>query len=339
MAKGRKGTPLWLIGIWTVNILGLVGLVAYLLFGRGDDTAHAQPVLASVTQNAMPAPTITATASSVPTQVVPATSYNLPTVTPNPRSTLIVGVTPTAPSIAIEVFERRAMVIGYSVLGRPIEVYRFGSGERERLIVADIHGGYEWNTAHLADELIVYLDEHPEVIPSDMSLYILRSLNPDGYERFHGNAGRTNENGVDLNHNFPYHWVLEWNRDGCWNYLPTTGGTHPASEPETIALMNFIAVHNFEALISYHSAAMGIFAGGLPPFKPSEDLARTLSRASRFYQYPPVDTGCEYSGNLTDWASSVKGIPSVDIELSNHRDTDFEINLGVLNAFLKWRQE
>ena len=337
MAKGRKGTPVWLIGIWVMNVLGLIGLVAYLLFGRGDDTAHAQPELASVAQSVMPSPTITA--SSVPTQVVPPTSYNLPTVTPNPRSTLVVGMTPTAPSISIEVFNRRAMVIGYSVLGRPIEVYRFGSGERERLIVADIHGGYEWNTANLGDELINHLDEHPELIPSDMSLYILRSLNPDGYERFHGNAGRTNENGVDLNHNFPYHWVAEWNRDGCWDYLPTTGGRYPASEPETIALINFITLHNFEALISYHSAAMGIFAGGLPPFAPSEDLASTLSRASHFYQYPPVDTGCEYSGNLTDWASSVKGIPSVDIELSNHRDTDFEINLGVLNAFLNWKQE
>jgi len=74
----------------------------------------------------------------------------------------------------------------------------------------------------------------------------------------------------------------------------------------------------------------------VPPFAPSEDLAKTLSRVSP-YQYPPIDTGCSYSGNLTDWASSVKGIPSVDIELSNHRDTDFKINLRVLEAFLKWQ--
>ncbi len=336
MAKGRKGTPAWLIGIWALNFLGLIGLAAYLLLGRGEATAHAQPALASVNEEGLPP--LAATVSSASTQVLPPTQYYLPTVTPNPRSTFIVGMTPTAPSISFEVFNRRALVIGYSVLGRPIDVYRFGNGARERLIVADIHGGYEWNTADLADELIIYLDEHPEVIPSDMTLYILPSLNPDGYERFHGNAGRTNENGVDLNHNFPYHWVAEWDREGCWDYLPTTGGTHPGSEPETIALMNFIELHNFEALISYHSAALGIFAGGMPPFKPSEDLAKTLSRASHRYLYPPTETGCEYSGNLTDWASSVKDIPAVDIELSNHKDTDFEINLGVLNAFLKWER-
>lgn len=335
MTKRRKNTPLWLVGIWVVNIVGALGLAAFLVYGREDLTSPAQPMLAPVNEGGMPFSA--ATASSASTQPPPPTAYILPSVTPNPRSTLVVGTTPTAPVISFQVFERRAAVIGYSVSGRPLEVYRFGNGARERLIVANIHGGYEWNTADLADELIIHLDEHPEIIPSDMTLYILRSLNPDGYERSHDNAGRVNENGVDLNHNFPYHWELNWDRDGCWSYLPTTGGTHPGSEPETIALMNFIELHNFEALISYHSAALGIFAGGMPPFAPSEELAKALSRVSP-YQYPPMDTGCSYSGNLTDWASSVKAIPSVDIELTNHRDTDFKINLRVLDAFLKWER-
>ena len=335
MAKGRKKTPLWLTGIWVLNFFGLIGLVAYLLLGRGADAAHTRPLLASGNEAGLPSPTVTL--SAAPTQPPPPTAYILPSVTPNPRSTLVVGTTPTAPVISFEVLKRHAAIIGYSVLGRPLEVYRFGNGVHERMIVADIHGGYEWNTADLADELIVYLDEHPEVIPSDVTLYILRSLNPDGYERSHDYAGRVNENGVDLNHNFPYHWEADWNRDGCWNYLPTTGGAYPGSEPETIALMNFVALHNLEALISYHSAALGMFAGGMPPFEPSERLAMSLSRGTP-YQYPPLDTGCGYSGNLTDWASSVKNIPSVDIELSNHRDTDFEINLRVLNAFLKWQR-
>jgi hypothetical protein len=32
------------------------------------------------------------------------------------------------------------------------------------------------------------------------------------------------------------------------------------------------------------------------------------------------------------------GAASVDMELSNHRDTDFEINLRVLEVFLKWQR-
>ena len=43
-------------------------------------------------------------------------------------------------------------VIGTSVAGRPLEVFQFGNGPEEKMIVAGIHGGYEWNTIVLADE-------------------------------------------------------------------------------------------------------------------------------------------------------------------------------------------
>ena len=336
MAKKRKQTPIWLIIIWALNFIGLVALGGYFLLGRSGAAAHTHPMPDAVETGSVPA--LAPTASPTLRQDLPPTIMVLPTVTANPRSTLVVGVTPTPPTIDIEIVNKYAQVIGFSVLGRPIEAFRFGYGERERLIVADIHGGYEWNTADLAYELIAYLDENPGVVPSDMTLYIIPSLNPDGYERSHDIYGRANANGVDLNHNFPYQWKEDWDRDGCWRYLPLTGGTHAASEPETIAFMGFVQSHQFEAIISYHSAAMGIFAGGLPPFAPSERLAKTLSRASRTYQYPPLQTGCEYSGNLTDWASNVRSIPAVDIELRNHRDTDFNINLRVLDAFLAWER-
>ncbi len=288
---------------------------------------RAQPVLATVEE--------AFSFSSAPSITPAPAHYLIPNVTPNPRGTFIAEVTPTQFDFEVELNKKPTMIIGYSVAGRPIEVFRFGQGADERLIIAGIHGGNEWNTIALADELIAYIDEHPDIIPSGVSLYILRALNPDGHARARGYEGRTNENGVDLNHNFPYRWKKEWKRDGCWNYLPTTGGTHPGSEPETIVLMNFVNAHDFSALISYHSAALGIFAGGLPPFAPSERLAQAMSDVS-FYAYPPYNTGCEYSGNLTDWASSVKDIPAVDIELKNHRDTDFDDNLKILKVFLNW---
>lgn len=55
------------------------------------------------------------------------------------------------------------------------------------------------------------------------------------------------------------------------------------------------------------------------------------------YPWPPIDTGCDYTGNLTDWAANTRAIPSIDIELTNHRDTDFAQNLRVLQVFLAWR--
>ena len=36
----------------------------------------------------------------------------------------------------------------------PLEVYRFGTGPDVRVMIAGIHGGYEWNTVALADALI-----------------------------------------------------------------------------------------------------------------------------------------------------------------------------------------
>lgn len=331
MAKPKRKIPAFVIGIWAANIFLGIALVAGVLLWRRDDPLRAQPKLASAAQ----AESLPEASAANPAPGEPATPYILSSVTPNPHSTLVVGATPTPFTLILDTHHAQAMVIGYSVLRRPLEVYRFGHGEDEKLIVAGIHGGYEWNTVALADELIAYISNNPEVIPSDVTLYILRNLNPDGEARSHGYEGRTNERNVDLNHNFPYRWEKEWNRDGCWNYLPTTGGTHPASEPETIALINFINLHDFSALISYHSAALGIFAGGVPLYEPSDRLAKTLGEISP-YAYPPFQTGCDYSGNLADWASSVKGIPAVDIELTNHRDTDFDANLRILKAFLAW---
>jgi len=334
MAGKRNRTSVFLIGIWSLNIFGAIGLAGIFFFQQSKNPFLTLSTPAGVDLTSPPS--LQSTALPMSTSIQPPTTYLLPTVTPNPRSTPITAMTPTPFELDVDTNKKQAAAIGYSVLGRPLEVFRFGHGPTERLIVAGIHGGNEWNTIALADELIAHLEENPESVPDNVSLYILRSLNPDGEARAHSYEGRANHNGVDLNHNWPYHWKAEWNRDGCWNYLPLTAGTHSASEPETIALMNFISLHNFDAIISYHSAALGIFAGGIPPFPPSERLAKKLGDTT-IYAYPPYDTGCDYSGNFTDWVSSVKGIPSVDIELRNHEDTDFKANLRVLDIFLNWQ--
>lgn len=226
-------------------------------------------------------------------------------------------------------------IIGYSVNGQPLEVCTFGSGDTVRLVIAGIHGGYEWNTIALADELIAHLEGHPDTVPPGIKLHVLRVLNPDGEARSHGFAGRANANGVDLNRNFPALWQAEWPRDGCWDYGPISAGPHPASEPETIALMNFIQAQGIDALISYHSAALGIFPGGQPPDDRSVSLAESIASVSN-YPYPPIDTGCQFTGQLIDWASA-QGIAAVDIELTDHQNIDFEQNLLILSRFLQWQ--
>ena len=270
------------------------------------------------------------------TDIAPQASDTLsvPTLTTKTSAT----ATPTSASITATplslVHEQQPDVIGYSVEDRPLNVYRFGKGIHERMIVADIHGGDEWNTLTLANQLIQYLNQYPDVVPNEVTLYILPSLNPDGEARAHNKYGRLNNNGVDLNRNFPINWLADWDRGGCWNYLPSTGGTDPGSEPETQTVMGFISSHNIEALISYHSAALGIFPGGDPRDENSVRLAETIAGVSP-YPYPPLDTGCTYSGTLPDYAVS-QGTAAVDIELTNHVETDFDTNLKLLEVLLHW---
>jgi hypothetical protein len=247
----------------------------------------------------------------------------------------IAGLTPTPSHVSPTPTRPSPIVIAKSVEGRPLEVYAFGTGARARMIVADIHGGYEWNTAALAERLVDFVTQHPAVIPPNVTLYILPSMNPDGLARSRGYEGRANANGVDLNRNFPFEWKATWGSEGCWSFLPITSGAHPLSEPESQAVARFLLGHGIDALISYHSAALGIFAGGDPSTPGSLSLARSVAEVAP-YAYPPINTGCDYSGEMVDWAAS-NGIAAVDIELSTHHSLDEAINLRVLYTFLNWR--
>lgn len=320
MPRQRKKSHAWVYVIWGFNGLALISLMGFAVFSRTDLRVSA-------------AVRLTDTARPDETREVPPTSYFLPTLTPNPLYTPPVFETSTPFALPSGL---RPSIIGFSLAGRPIEAYTFGNGQNQYLLVAGIHGGYEWNTIALANELIEYINDNPEVIPGDVTLYIIRNMNPDGEARAHDVDGRVNNNGVDLNRNFPSeNWTAEWDRDGCWIYRPTTGGAYGGSEPETRTVMSFIASHNIQALISYHSAALGVFPGGDPWQPDSIRLAATLARATG-YPYPPIDTGCYYTGTLADWAVENGVGAAVDMELRNHRDTDFEQNLKALKALLEF---
>lgn len=277
----------------------------------------------SATPTRTPTPSATSTATATPTTTPSLTPTA--SLTPRPSHTSVLaptlwpGLTPT--------------VIGTSVQGRPLEVYAFGTGPRQVMIVAGIHGGSEWNTVHLAHELMNHVARTPGELPAGTTWLVLPNLNPDGYARARGVDGRVNANGVDLNRNWPTFWLADWPRSGCWIYRPVTGGTGPASEPEVQALKAFIETRPLQGLFSYHSAALGVFAGGHPQSTTeSIRLAQAVSAASG-YAYPPIDTGCLYTGQFADWAANL-GIPTLDIELTNHYDTDFRVNLNALRVLL-----
>ena len=309
---------------------GAVILVA-VGFQRLGATSTTKPALPPTQDNNIPR-----LIATDPAQTVEQRPTDVPTFTPTPEPA---SPTPTAPSPTATPLllanQQTPDVIGYSVNGLPLEVYSFGSGASGRMIVAGIHGGDEWNTVTLANQLIAYVNQYPDMVPAGVTLHILRNITPDGETRSHDKYGRLNSNGVDLNRNFPANWQADWDRAGCWNYLPTSSGSEAGSEPETRALMVFLASQNIDVLISYHSAALGIFPGGEPWEESSVRLAESIAEVSP-YPFPPLDTGCVYSGTLADYAVST-GIPAVDLELTNHIDTDFDVNLNILDILLTFQ--
>lgn len=344
--KQRRRSRLWpvLLLVWIMALVLAAGLLAADRSGFFDPLSSADVPVRSAEPALPELPPTWTPAHSEPTAAVvpdPASAMEPaaaagpriePTFTPQndfpPTPTFI--ITPIS-------FSEGPVEFGKSVAGRPLVFYRFGTGAVHRMIVAGIHGGYEWNTTHLAEELIAHLQAHPDVIPRNVTLYIIPSLNPDGYERGFGFEGRVNENGVDLNRNFPVNWEADWDRDRCWNYAPTSAGSGPGSEAETRALMDFVENKTrVTGLISYHSAALGIFPGGEPADEESVRLAEALAEVSS-YAYPPLDIGCFYTGTLADWAAAA-GIAAVDLELHTHYFTDFEENLDILEVFLGWRR-
>lgn len=252
--------------------------------------------------------------------------------TQTPTLTQVVTTTPLPP-------QGEAFSIGKSIEGKPLDMYRFGSGPIVRVIIGAIHGGYESNTATLVYLLRDDLKNGLFVVPDDLTLYLLPVSNPDGFfDYLNLPAGRSNARGVDLNRNWDALWQADWNRTGCFSYTTITAGEFAFSEPETQALRDFLLANRVDALISYHSAMSAIFAGGRPEPDPASDsLARTLSVASQ-YLYPPTnDPGCQYTGQLIDWASA-NGIAAVDVELTTHESNDVLINRKLLEAFLNWRR-
>jgi protein MpaA len=159
-------------------------------------------------------------------------------------TTLATTVGPAAAHAVSAPVERGAVigrtVIGHSVRGRPITAWHLGErGKPKVLLVATMHG----NEGAPRQILATLRDGRPI---HGINLWVLPVYNPDGLA-----AGtRKNAHGVDLNRNFPYHWV---DLDGTYE-----SGPRPASEPETRAMMGFLNRIRPRRIISFHQPLHGV---------------------------------------------------------------------------------
>lgn len=240
-------------------------------------------------------------------------------------------------------------IIGTSADGNDITAYHFGSGEKELLFIGGIHAGYSWNTVLVAYELIDYLDQ-PGIVPDDVRVTVIPTLNPDGQMLAIGTTGqfsaaaaptdptktvegRFNGNGVDLNRNFD----CQWQADAVWQSRSVSGGTAAFSEPESAALRNYVAANAPTAVVAYYAAAGGVYASTCngTPAAETTALMNTYATASGYPAYQDFDY-YEVTGDMVNWFAK-QGVPAISVLLSDHTNVEWAKNqkgiAAVLNAY------
>lgn len=236
--------------------------------------------------------------------------------------------------------------IGESVEKRKIEVYTYGTGERHLVFVGGIHGGYEWNSVLLAYSFIDYLNSNPEAVPTDVTVSVIPSANPDGLYKVVGkegrfspndisssidqSIGRFNANGVDLNRNFN----CKWKPEATWRGKKVSAGTAAFSEPEAQALKNFFESQEPYAAIFWHSQANAVYASECEDGILPETLV-VMDKYAKAAGYPSVTSfdAYEVTGDAEGWLASI-GIPAITVELKTHETIEWEKNLKGIEALL-----
>jgi hypothetical protein len=224
------------------------------------------------------------------------------------------------------------LTYGRSFEGRPLVAYRLGAGPDVRAIIGGLHGGYEWNTTTLMSRTLEHFMSTPDLIPDDVTLYVIPLANPDGAAAGTDRVyGRMNGNGVDLNRNWDYHWQMT----ATHGTRPVYAGAAPFSEPETRALRDFMVDREVSAAIYYHSAGAVIFSGAGVTTSQTVELARFMAEQTRYRYAPEGVPGQITTGNAIDYLTSA-GLTAIEIELTTHAALDWEVNLKALKAFLEW---
>ena len=220
----------------------------------------------------------------------------------------------------------------------------FGSGDTEVLFVGGVHGGYSWNTALVAYELMDYLEANEDVIPANVKVSVIPVLNPDGLEKVTGKLGefspsdvtgnttegRFNANDVDLNRNFD----CEWQEKGTWQNKTVSGGSAPFSEPEADAMRGYIESHEPAAVVTWYSAAGGVYSSSCKNgvSQETKELTNIYAKASGYKAFEEFDYYA-ITGDMVNWLAK-EGVPAISVLLTNHTDTEWNKNVKGIEAVL-----
>lgn len=227
--------------------------------------------------------------------------------------------------------EPRAFTIGSSAQGRPIEAVQIGDGERKLVVVGDTHGGPEANTYRLTLALSEHFTANPGLVPPDVRLYFIPTLNPDGLAL----GWRFDAAGVDLNRNMNTNLDAcvenDWRTtvQGAYGTVSDTGGPYPDSQVESRLIRGFLL--DAAGAIFIHSNAGLVFPAACE-HAPSIAMAEAYAGAAG-YVYSRFWPNYNITGGMHDWAGSL-GIAAITPELISGDQPEFAQNLAGLLAVL-----
>lgn len=238
-------------------------------------------------------------------------------------------------------------VIGKSVQNRNIESYTYGKGETHLVFIGGVHGGYEWNSVVLAYQIMDYLKATPDALPENVKVTIIPSANPDGVFKVVGkegrfaaadvpkkdaSAGRFNANKIDLNRNFDCNWKPK----STWRSQTVSAGSGPFSEPETVAIRDFVLSEKPAAAVFWHSQANTVYASecnnGIIP--ETLDIMNAYAKAARYNTQKTFDAYA-ITGDADGWMASIN-IPAITVELKTHETIEFQQNLAGVKALWEY---
>ena len=210
--------------------------------------------------------------------------------------------------------------------------------EPDILFMGGIHAR-EWISVEVPLYLAKYLldlygtDQKVKQLVDSREIWIVPLVNPDGleYSRTYDRNWRKNcrDNGdgtfgVDPNRNFGYNWGLAGSSGDPEK--ETYRGVAPFSEPETQAIREFVATHEFYASISYHSYSQlvlypwGYTKDAAPHKEQLSKIAEDMANAIRDvhgmnYSARQASNLYRASGDSDDWLYGAYNIAAFTVEL------------------------
>lgn len=233
--------------------------------------------------------------------------------------------------------------IGKSVEGRDLLLIEFGRGDNKIFVCGTHHAREYIATTYLMYAIDRYSYAYrtnsmwgkynPKAILDNVTFCVVPMVNPDGVNLvqnglqstpyaseisnmgiFEGSkygyrAWKANIRGVDVNWNYDKDWSIDRNK----NTRGSAGfnGDYAGSEPETVAVSNYVDSYEFDAYMSFHTQGQ-IYYWAVSDEYPS-DFCKAIGKDTGFAGYRESCTGV--GGSFFDYVFRKYKKPTITVEL------------------------